>query len=157
MNRLEHINLVVKNINSTLGFIQTAFPDWYIRGEGESEWFGKQRHWLHVGTDDYYITLNEGGDGENRDLNGHTIGLAHIGFCVDDLDSLCSRLQNKGYEIDIIAAEHPYRKSLYFIEPGGYQFEFIQYLSSVASERNRYGGETSEVKYCHSNNNKIIS
>ena len=41
MIRLEHANLVVKDIPATLDFIQTAFPDWKIRGQGEMTWHGK--------------------------------------------------------------------------------------------------------------------
>lgn len=72
MIRLEHANLVVKDISATLDFIQTAFPDWKIRGQGEMTWHGKPRRWLHVGDDDYYLTLNDDGEGKLRDLSGHT-------------------------------------------------------------------------------------
>ncbi len=138
MIRLEHANLVVKDIQPTLDFIQTAFPDWKIRGQGEMTWHGKPRHWLHVGDDDYYLTLNDDGEGEHRDLSGHTPGLAHLGFVVDDLDSVIERLEAKGFEIDIDGAEHPFRKNVYFLDPAGFQFEFVQYLSDLSSERNRY-------------------
>ena len=146
MIRLEHVNLVVKDLNATLEFIQTAFPDWDVRGRGESEWYGKKRQWLHVGTNDTYITLNEGSDGSNRDLTGHSPGLAHIGFSVDDVDDISHRLQAEGYEIATIGADHPYRKTIYFIDPAGFEFEFIQYLSEKPEEKNMYGGESGELK-----------
>ncbi|VAW50383.1 Glyoxalase family protein [hydrothermal vent metagenome] len=155
MIRLEHVNLVVNDMGATLDFIQTAFPDWKVRGNGESEWYGKQRHWLHVGTDDYYLTLNEGGEGNNRDLKGHAPGLAHIGFCVDDVDGISTRLQSKGYEIETIGADHPHRKTIYFIDPAGFEFEFIQYLSQMPQQRNMYGGETSGIKRVSSVKQKI--
>ncbi|MFV1984254.1 MAG: VOC family protein [Thiohalomonadales bacterium] len=145
MVRLEHVNLVVKDIDATLNFIQTAFPDWQVRGRGESSWYDKKRNWLHVGTDDYYITLNDSAEGENRDLKSHAPGLAHVGFCVDDVDSISDRLQLKGFEIATIGADHPYRKNIYYIDPAGFEFEFIQYLSEKPQERNMYGGETSEI------------
>jgi len=145
MVRIEHVNLVVNDINATLNFIQAAFPHWKVRGKGESEWYGKKRQWLHVGTDDDYITLNEGNDETNRDLKGHSPGLAHVGFCVDDVDTISSRLQAKGYEVATIGADHPHRKNIYFIDPSGFEFEFIQYLSEKPEERNMYGGETSEI------------
>ncbi len=145
MIRLEHANLVVKDISATLDFIQTAFPDWKIRGRGEMTWHGKPRRWLHVGDDDYYLTLNDDGEGENRDLSGHTPGLAHLGFVIDDVDSVIERLEAKGFEIDIEGAEHPFRKTVYFVDPAGFQFEFMQYLSDVPEEKNLYGGETSNV------------
>ena len=145
MNRLEHANLVVKDIQSSLDFLLTAFPLWRVRGEGQGKWAGRARSWLHVGDDDYYLTLNDGAEGEVRDLRGITPGLAHLGFVVDDVDSLIQRLTNKGYEIDIVGQNHPYRKAVYFIDPNGFQFEFIQYLSSDAVLKNQYGGESGEI------------
>ena len=80
MIRLEHANLVVKDIPATLDFIQTAFPDWKIRGQGEMTWHGKPRHWLHVGDDDCYLTLNDDGEGEPREpCQGCAEGGASVG------------------------------------------------------------------------------
>ncbi|WP_282608823.1 VOC family protein [Pelagibius sp. Alg239-R121] len=138
MIKLEHANLVVENIPASLEFIQTAFPDWKIRGQGKMTWHGKPRNWLHVGSDDTYLTLNDDGEGPNRDLTGHRPGLAHLGFVVDDLDGVVSRLEAKGYEIDIKGADHPFRKNVYFLDPAGFQFEFVEYISSKAEERNLY-------------------
>lgn len=142
MNRLEHVNLVVSDIKASCEFIQTAFPDWTIRGKGESEWYGAKRHWLHIGTQENYITLNDGGQASNRNLKSQDMGLAHIGFQVDDLNAIAARLQAKGYDIATIGADHPYRKTLYFIDPAGFEFEFIEYLSNKAELKNQYGGET---------------
>ena len=138
MVRFEHANLVVDNIETTLDFIQTAFPHWTVRGQGNMEWHGKPRRWLHVGDDDYYVTLNDDGEGENRDLTGHKPGLAHLGFVVDDLDGIVGRLEAKGHRIDIQGPEHPFRRNVYFLDPAGFQFEFVEYLSDDAGERNRY-------------------
>ena len=138
MVRFEHANLVVADIEATLDFILTAFPNWSVRGQGEMEWHGKPRRWLHVGDDDYYVTLNDDGEGENRDLTGHRPGLAHLGFVVDDLGGIVERLQAKGHRIDIEGPEHPYRKNIYFLDPAGFQFEFVEYLSDDVGERNRY-------------------
>lgn len=146
MVRLEHVNLVVKDMTATLDFIQAAFPSWKVRGQGGGEWYGKPRRWLHVGTDENYISLNDCGEEENRDLAGHSVGLAHIGFVVDDTSSLAERLQAKGYKVSVVGADHPYRKTLYFVDPAGFQFEFIQYLSEKPEEKNMYGGETSLVR-----------
>lgn len=138
MIRFEHANLVVADIAATLDFILTAFPDWRVRGGGEMEWHGKPRRWLHVGDDDTYITLNDDGEGENRDLTGHAPGLAHLGFVVDDLDGVIERLEAKGHEIDIEGPKHPFRRNVYFLDSAGFQFEFVQYLSDDVTERNRY-------------------
>ncbi len=138
MNRLEHANLVVKDIEATLDFIQTAFPDWRVRGQGKNSWNGKARRWLHVGDDNYYITLNDGAEGEIRDLSGHAPGLAHLGFAVDDADGIVTRLEAKGFPIRVKDTEHPFRKTYYFIDPAGFEFEFMQYLSDKDEERNQY-------------------
>lgn len=146
MVKLEHVNLVVKDIKNTQEFLLTAFPEWRVRGSGTSEWYGKKRSWVHIGDDDNYITLNNEAEGENRDLKGYHPGLAHIGFAVDDSDQIKNRLVDKGYKITTIGADHPYRKTIYFIDPEGFEFEFIQYFSDIPTKKNMYGGETSSIK-----------
>jgi len=145
MVRLEHINLVVKDIEPTLHFLVTAFPHWYVRGSGEGKWGNKQRCWVHVGDDDYYITLNDQGEGNTRSLSGSTQGLAHIGFVVDELSGIVERLTSNGFDIDIVGRDHPYRQTIYFCDPAGFQFEFIQYSSTQPHQKNMYGGETGEL------------
>ena len=102
--RLEHANLVVAAIEPTLDFILTAIPEWQVRGQGRMEWHGKPRRWLHVGDDDYYLTLNDDGEGANRDLTGHTSGLAHLAFVVDDLNGVIERLEAKGASMAIASS-----------------------------------------------------
>ncbi|CAM2063740.1 VOC family protein [Sulfidibacter corallicola] len=138
MIRFEHANLLVKDIDETLDFILTAFPEWRVRRRGRMNWRGTPRRWLHVGDDHTYITLNDPSEGENRDLSGHQPGLAHLGFVVDDLDAVVARLERKGFPIDIVGEAHPFRRSVYFLEPAGHQFEFVEYLSEDPAERNRY-------------------
>lgn len=145
MMKLEHANLVVKEIKPTLDFLLTAFPRWKVRGSGKSAWNDTQRNWVHVGNTDYYITLNDHAKGERRDNQGEKPGLAHLGFAVSDLNDVIERLTKKGYEIDIIGRDHPYRQSIYFCDPAGCQFEFIQYKSVIPEEKNMYGGETGEL------------
>ena len=145
--RLEHVNLVVKDIAATLDFIQTAFPEWRVRGRGENVWHGKPRQWLHIGDDNYYLTLNDGAEGENRLLSGHAPGLAHIGFVVDDVDGVVARLQAKGFAIDIAGEAHPFRSTVYFVDPAGFQFEFIQYHSEQPDEKNRYDSSATTKVY----------
>lgn len=145
MVRLEHLNLVVTEIQPTVDFLLSAFPQWHIRGKGENRWGNTARNWVHVGSDDYYLTLNDGAKGNNRDLSGMSPGLAHIGFVVEDLESVISRLTDKGYAIDVLGRDHPFRKTAYFVDPAGFQFEFMQYTSEKAQEKNLYGGETGEL------------
>jgi len=146
MVRLEHVNLVVKELEPTLDFLLTAFPEWRVRGRGDGIWGDTTRHWVHVGDDDYYITLNDNAEGENRDLSGIQPGVAHMGFVVDDLEGIVSRLAEKGFNIDILGREHPYRRTVYYNDPAGFQFEFLQYSSDKPEEKNMYGGESGELK-----------
>lgn len=150
MVRLEHVNLVVKDIQPTLTFLLTAFPEWDIRGEGEMTWESGEeassRRWLHVGDDDYYLTLNDGAVGEIRDVRGIAPGVAHLGFVVDDLQAVIDRLSVAGFNIDISGRVHPFRKTVYYHEPAGFQFEFLQYFSDKPAEKNMYGGESGELK-----------
>ena len=131
MVRLEHANLVVKEIEPTLNFLLTAFQKWSVRGSGEGVWGNTQRRWVHVGDDDYYITLNDKAEGEIRDVNDIKPGLAHLGFVVDNFDEIVERLIKRGFEIDIVGRDHPHRKTVYFCDPAGFQFEFIQYSTVV--------------------------
>jgi hypothetical protein len=47
-------------------------------------------------------------------------------------------LEAKGYPIRVKDTEHPFRKTYYFIDPAGFEFDFMQYLSDRDEERNEY-------------------
>ena len=61
--RLEHANICVSDIEAMIKFLKAAFPDFRIRGEGKSK---DGKRWLHIGTDDTYIALQEA----KADANG---------------------------------------------------------------------------------------
>ena len=138
MLRLEHINIVVSDIEPTLKFLRAAFPDWDIRGEGRDEWEGHPRRWLHFGDNDNYLTLNDHGRGAQRDLKGTSPGLAHIGFEVPSVGDVIARLKEAGFEPSHLGASHPYRNNVYYIDDGGLEFEFTEYLSEAPEEKNLY-------------------
>lgn len=147
MVRFEHANLVVKELQPTLDFLLTAFPEWQLRGSGQGKWGTTERHWVHVGDDEYYMTLNDSAEGDIREIGGIQPGLAHLGFVVDDLEALVERLWQQGYAIDILGMQHPYRKTVYYTDPAGFQFEFLEYCSDQPEQRNQYGGETGSFKF----------
>ena len=138
MITLEHVNLTVRDIKKTLAFYQAAFPHWSVRGGGISEWYGKPRNWVHFGDDYQYIAFNDGGTGENRDLTGHQIGLAHFAFVTSDIKGIIARLTQAGFPVDKLGAEDAHRENVYYVDPNGYEVEFVQYLSDLPSLRNRY-------------------
>ena len=136
MARLEHVNLVGTNIERSLHFYQAAFPHWKVRAEGEGEWYGKPRRWIHFGDDYQYLAISDFGEGENRDLSGHSVGFAHFAFAVNNLDAMVERLQSAGYKLDHYGPKVEFRKNVYFIDPDGFEIEFTEYLSDDPKERN---------------------
>lgn len=134
--KLEHINLVVSDIEETLKFYRAAFPHWKVRDQGQGEWNGKSRSWLHFGDDNQYLTFNDNGDGENRNLSGHQVGLAHFAYVTNNLNAVVQRLTDSGFEIALEGANEPHRRNVYFIDPAGFEVEFVEYLSDIPSERN---------------------
>jgi hypothetical protein len=50
--RLEHANLAVRDVDATIRFLQTAFPEFRVRCEGKT-W--RKLRWVHVGTEETYM------------------------------------------------------------------------------------------------------
>ena len=145
MLHLEHLNLVVRSIPETLKFYEAAFPHWSVRGGAPATWHGHQRNWVHFGDDYQYLTFNDNGTGNNRDLTSNTLGLSHFAFVTNNLDAVTTRLAAAGFEPDKLGANNTYRKNIYFIDPNGYEVEFVEYLSDQPEHRNEYiydGAET---------------
>ncbi len=136
MLSIEHLNLVVRDIEQSLKFYQAAFPHWSVRAEGENEWYGKAYHWVHFGDDYQYIAFGNQGEGANRDLAGYQVGLAHFAFRVDNLKALIERLQAAGYKISGDGSDNQYRHNIYFEDPAGFEVEFVEYLSDIPELRN---------------------
>ena len=133
---LEHLNLVVRDIPQSLAFYRAAFPHWHIRSQGRADWYGVQRNWVHFGDDYQYLTFNDDGTGENRDLSGHQTGLAHFAYVTTNLQAVIDRLEAAGFDVAKPGAENQYRKNVYFIDPDGFEVEFVEYQSDVPAERN---------------------
>ena len=133
---LEHLNLVVSDIQESLKFYQAAFPHWKIRSQGSANWYGVERNWLHFGDDYQYLTFNDDGVDENRDLSGHQIGLAHFAYVTSNIAAVINRLTTAGFKIAKDGADNPYRKNIYYVDPAGYEIEFVEYLSDNPEERN---------------------
>ena len=138
--KVEHVNLVVNDLTETLAFYQAAFPHWSVRGQGQQDWYGTHRRWLHFGDDFNYLTFNDQGTGNNRDLSSSQLGLAHIGFETKNLDAIVQRLHQAGFSKQKSGVEGNHRKNAYFIDPNGFEIEFVEYLSDLPQERNQYDG-----------------
>jgi len=135
--RLEHANLCVRNIDATIRFLQTAFPDFHMRFDAR-ETDGKG--WVHFGTDDTYISLNAATVVPDKRWQPYSgvPGVNHLAYEVDDTNALRERLKSAGYHDSTPENHHPYRKRVYFLDPDGNDWEFVQYLSDDPAKRNDY-------------------
>jgi catechol 2,3-dioxygenase-like lactoylglutathione lyase family enzyme len=134
--RLEHANLCVRDIDTMIRFLKAAFPEFQVRGEGGRD----GRRWVHVGTSDTYIALNQAkadAVGQWRPYSGEP-GLNHLAYEVDDAEALRARLKAAGYRESTVPNAHPHRKRIYFNDPEGNDWEFVQYFSKNPTERNDY-------------------
>ena len=136
-NRLDHANLQVRDVDGMIHFLQAAFPDFQVRGQGKT-WQGTR--WVHVGNDQAYVALNEATrePAERWVPYGGKPGVNHLGFEVDDAEALRHRLGAAGFQETTVPNAHPYRKRVYFHDSEGNDWEFIQYLSEDPAQRHDY-------------------
>lgn len=137
--RLEHANLVVRDIDATLNFVRAAFPAFRIRHDGTD---ASGRRWVHVGTDEAYIALQAAVIEPAEHWVPYTgrPGVNHLGWEVDDVQALRQRLQEHGYVDSTISNGHPHRSRVYFHDPDGNDWEFVQYHSTDPALRHDYEG-----------------
>lgn len=136
MPKLEHANLSVTDVDAMTRFITTAFPDFVIRGEGSDD---AGRPWRHVGTNDFYVALQAVPGAPHRVPYDNQPGMNHLGWEVDDTAALEARLQAAGFKANQYYDNHPARKRVYFFDPDGNDWEFVQYLSDDPRTRHSYG------------------
>jgi catechol 2,3-dioxygenase-like lactoylglutathione lyase family enzyme len=135
--RMEHANLCVRDIDGMIRFLQTAFPEFRIRHD-ETDPDGSR--WVHVGTDEAYIALGQVTDESDKPWAPYEgrPGVNHLGFEVDDADALRDRLKSAGYRESTVPNSHPYRKRIYFYDPEGNDWEFVEYLTDDRAKRHDY-------------------
>ena len=135
--RLDHANLVVRDLDAAVRFLCAAFPDFRIRGEGAG---GAAGRWVHVGNRDTYVALSEATHepAERFEPYSGRPGLNHLGFEVDDVEALRRRLRKAGYCDSTVPNAHPHRRRVYFRDAEGHDWEFVEYLSDDPKERHDY-------------------
>lgn len=131
---LEHANITVNNLESSITFFKTAFPDFVIRGGGETN----GRKWIHLGNEITYIALNESAEQQIITKDYSKSGINHLGFVVEDVKIIAERLLAAGFKRDYPTQVENYRIREYFADTDGNEYEFVQYLSDEISERNYY-------------------
>jgi catechol 2,3-dioxygenase-like lactoylglutathione lyase family enzyme len=62
----------------------------------------------------------------------------HVGFEVDDVEGVRRRLVAGGYQDSTVPNNHRHRTRVYFYDPEGNDWEFVQYFSDSLEERNDY-------------------
>jgi catechol 2,3-dioxygenase-like lactoylglutathione lyase family enzyme len=135
--RLEHVNLVARDLDGMIRFLHAAFPEYRVRGAGTGP---SGARWVHVGNDDSYLALNEAtvDPAEPWVPYSGKPGVNHLGFEVDDVEALQARLRSAGYAETTVPNEHPGRRRVYFNDAEGNDWEFVQYLTDDASLRHDY-------------------
>lgn len=136
MYRLEHANLSVTDADALTRFICSAFPRFRVRGGGDDH---AGRPWRHVGDDDFYIALQTVPKSGVRTPYSNSPGMNHLGWEVDDLNALRERMLAAGYHPNLYDDSHPARRRLYFYDPDGNDWEFVQYTTTDPAARNDYG------------------
>ncbi len=135
--RLEHANLCVYDIDAVARFLKTAFPEFKIRRDTTDP---DGSRWVHIGIDETYIALSQAKaeEGSRGTPYKGRPGLNHLAYEVDDIDALSARLLAAGYQDSTFPNDHPYRKRVYFYDPDGNDWEFVQYLSDDPVKRHDY-------------------
>ena len=135
--RLEHANLTVRDLDGMIRFLQAAFPEFRVRGEGTSN---DGSRWVHVGTDETYIALSPASTKPGKRWTPYRglPGVNHLAYEVDDAETLRQRLTSAGYRESTPPNAHPHRKRVYFYDPEGNDWEFVQYLSPDPAQRHDY-------------------
>ena len=134
---MEHANIHVTDVDAVTDFITTAFPSFKIRHDSGTE---DPERWVHLGDDTTYLAIYRAtaASAEKwRPYSGKP-GLNHIGFVVSDVEALRGRLLDAGYEETTIPNDHPARKRIYFNDPEGNDWEFVEYMTEDPFQRNDY-------------------
>lgn len=132
---VEHANLTVKDIDQTIAFLQTALPAFRVRHRGQTDAYP----WCHIGTETSYLALQGVTDRGDVDRAPYRdSGINHIGLVTEDINGVRERLLAAGYQENELATAHPWRKRIYFWDPNGVEWEFIEYLSENPGKRNDY-------------------
>ena len=96
---------------------------------------------MHIGTDDTYIALSPARielDGKKFKPYSGMPGVNHLAYVVEDADAVRDRLLAAGYKESTVPNEHKFRKRVYFYDPEGNDWEFVQYYTDDPAKRNDY-------------------
>ena len=136
---LEHANVTVPDIDASIEFLLTLEPNFQVRHDEQPK---DSYRWAHIGSDQFYIALQEPELGTQAPYADHksyrNFGVNHLAWVVEDFEATKKRLLDKGYELVMDATPHPHRKRAYFHDNAGGEWEIIGYNTSNPAERNAY-------------------
>ena len=124
--RLEHANITVSNIDESLAFYSALF-DFKVRWQGQVP--GERQptiRAIHIGDDDMYLALFEAEKPGRAPVDYEGNGINHIGFVVEDIEPLRTRLTQLGTEIHFEPSYDPGNR-IYFYDPDGIEIELVAY------------------------------
>ena len=132
---VEHIQYECSDLNRITAFYTSIF-DWPVRGKGTEVGPEKTYDWVHIGSQQSYVSFRTpyNGAAYDKNLRHYT---DHFGIVVRSLSDIITRLDAQGVEYTS-KGDHPYRKRIYIKDPDGNEIEVIEYLSTISSERNDY-------------------
>lgn len=119
--RIEHINKVCQNLEITLQFYQTLFPDWFIRAQEAAD----NLSWIHFGNHQFYLSLYEQRN-RSQSIPLNTGNIDHIGIVIEDGEKMMALLDAHGIEYFVEdAIETKYR--IYITDPDNTGLELVEY------------------------------
>lgn len=136
VTRIEHVNITVPDINEAIRFLKLVAPDFDVRIDEKP---ADSYRWVHIGNDQYYFALQEPHlDAEpKRQLGSYkNYGVNHVALVVSNLHEIELKLESAGYKRGIGTPVEKYRKRAYYYDHAGFEWELVEYLSNIPSERN---------------------
>ncbi|MCY7286606.1 MAG: bleomycin resistance protein [Cyanobacteria bacterium CAN_BIN43] len=119
--RIEHLNKICQNLEATLQFYQTLFPDWFVRDRGGWE----NVSWIHFGNRQFYLSLYERRDAL-QSIPLDTGNIDHVGFVIEDGEKMIAVLEANG--IEYFVEESPETKyRIYVSDPDSTGLELVEY------------------------------
>jgi hypothetical protein len=135
MTRIEHANLTVPDIDEAIKFISIVAPDFKVRRDEKPENWNR---WVHIGNDEFYFALQESQIGASPEYPRkayENFGVNHIALVVTNLGDIESNLVKAGYKRSIETPKEQFRKRLYFFDNFHFEWELIEYMSDIPTEK----------------------
>ncbi len=119
--RIEHISKACQNLETTLQFYQTLFPDWFIRAQETQEESDDLSRWIHFGNHQFYIALYA-----SQSVPSNTGNIDHVGLVIEDGKRMEALLEANGIKYFVEdAPETKYR--IYVKDPDSTLLELVEY------------------------------